>query len=139
MSLIVQHKAVVPHPGHWIIRHPETGFEVRHPELTICYKDMRVYCAGNKKPVPTMATMDEWICQQQPQQCAEGNIPFATEHLSSEEIINLLPQITDPTLLGNRIAAITTALGIPPCSGCGARQAWLNKAHQWLREQMAKL
>ena len=41
----------------------------------------------------------------------------------------------DPTLLGNRIAALTAAIGIPTCGGCGKRKAWLNKAHAWLREQ----
>ena len=39
----------------------------------------------------------------------------------------------DETLLGNRIAALTTALGFPPCGGCGQRREWLNRAHQWLR------
>jgi hypothetical protein len=43
----------------------------------------------------------------------------------------------DPSLLGNRIAALTSALGIPPCGGCGQRAAWLNKAHKWLREQLS--
>jgi hypothetical protein len=40
---------------------------------------------------------------------------------------------SDPMLLGNRIAALTTALGIPPCGGCSKRQEWLNAAHRWLR------
>jgi hypothetical protein len=39
----------------------------------------------------------------------------------------------DPTLLGNRIAALTAAIGLPPCSGCSGRQKWLNAAHKWLR------
>ena len=41
----------------------------------------------------------------------------------------------DPTLLGNRIKAVTDALGIPPCGGCEQRRQWLNKAHAWLRGQ----
>lgn len=35
-------------------------------------------------------------------------------------------------LLGDLIAAMTTAIGIPPCGGCEKRKAWLNKAHAWL-------
>jgi hypothetical protein len=43
----------------------------------------------------------------------------------------------DPTLLGNRIAALTAAVGIPPCGGCEKRRAWLNKAHAWLRGKIS--
>lgn len=39
----------------------------------------------------------------------------------------------DPALLGNRIAALTSAIGLPPCGGCEVRKAWLNKAHAWVR------
>jgi hypothetical protein len=41
----------------------------------------------------------------------------------------------DPTLWGNQIAALTKAIGIPPCGGCEKRRQWLNKAHAWLRGQ----
>lgn len=54
--------------------------------------------------------------------------------LTDNEIAELLPD-EDPSLIGNRIAAVTTALGIPPCCGCGQRRDWLNRAHLWLREQ----
>ena len=57
-----------------------------------------------------------------------ANGPFTTE-----EVESLFDGESDPTLLGNRIAALTTALGIPPCGGCAKRKAWLNKAHLWLR------
>lgn len=40
---------------------------------------------------------------------------------------------SDPTLLGNKIKALTDAIGIPPCGGCEKRRQWLNKAHAWLR------
>jgi hypothetical protein len=40
---------------------------------------------------------------------------------------------SDPTLLGNQIAALTKAIGIPPCGGCEKRRQWLNKATLWLR------
>lgn len=39
----------------------------------------------------------------------------------------------DPTLIGNRLAALTEAIGIPTCGSCQGRKAWLNRAHQWLR------
>lgn len=39
----------------------------------------------------------------------------------------------DPTLLGNRIEALTKAIGIPPCGGCADRRDWLNRAHASLR------
>lgn len=52
--------------------------------------------------------------------------------LSPEETESLFGE-DDPTLLGNRIAALTAALGIPPCCGCEKRKTWLNRAHQWIR------
>jgi hypothetical protein len=39
----------------------------------------------------------------------------------------------DPMLWGNRIKALTDAIGIPPCGGCEKRRQWLNKATLWLR------
>lgn len=52
--------------------------------------------------------------------------------LSPAEIAELFPN-EDSTLLGNRIAALTAALGVPHCGGCEARRQWLNRAHAWLR------
>lgn len=52
--------------------------------------------------------------------------------LDDKEKAALFPD-ADPTLLGNRIAALTTAIGIPPCGGCNKRKAWINKAHAWVR------
>ena len=54
--------------------------------------------------------------------------------LTAEEQAALFPK-TDPTLIGERIAAMTKALGIVPCGGCNKRREWLNRAHQWLRDQ----
>lgn len=63
--------------------------------------------------------------------------PHVPRILDAHEVAKLFPGEVfpddDPTLLGNRIAALTTALGIPPCGGCKQRKAWLNKAHKWLR------
>lgn len=40
-------------------------------------------------------------------------------------------------LLGDAIAALTTAIGIPPCGGCEKRKQWLNAAHRWFRDRLA--
>jgi hypothetical protein len=53
--------------------------------------------------------------------------------LSAAETADLFPGETDPTLLGNRIAALTEAIGLPACGGCHRRKNWLNRAHAWLR------
>lgn len=55
--------------------------------------------------------------------------------LTALEKASLFPD-SDPTLLGNRIAALTSAIGIPPCGSCNKRKAWLNKAHEWIRAQL---
>lgn len=52
--------------------------------------------------------------------------------LSDREIAEIFSG-EDPTLLGNRIKAMTDALGIPPCGGCEVRKKWINDAHQWWR------
>ena len=43
-----------------------------------------------------------------------------------------LPEELGP-LAGDVVAALTKAIGIPPCGGCEQRRQWLNKAHLWLR------
>lgn len=58
--------------------------------------------------------------------------PVIANPLSQEEIVELFPG-EDPTLLGNRIKALTDALGVPACAGCEARRQWINAAHAWLR------
>ncbi len=52
--------------------------------------------------------------------------------LTPTELTELFPN-EDPTLLGNRIKAMTEAIGIPSCGGCEARKRWLNSAHAWIR------
>ena len=39
-------------------------------------------------------------------------------------------------LAGDVIAALTKAIGIPPCGACEKRRQWLNQAHQWLRDRL---
>jgi hypothetical protein len=58
--------------------------------------------------------------------------------LTDAEVKELFPDETDPTLIGNRIKALTGALGIPHCGGCDARRQWLNAAHEKLREWMGR-
>jgi hypothetical protein len=58
--------------------------------------------------------------------------PIAPKPLTDSEITELFPG-EDPTLLGNRIKALTDRFGIPPCAGCGKRQKWINDVHEWLR------
>ena len=36
-------------------------------------------------------------------------------------------------LLGDMIAEMTKAVGVPPCGGCEKRREWLNRLHAWLR------
>lgn len=52
--------------------------------------------------------------------------------LSDTELSELFPS-EDSSLIGNRIKALTEAIGIPTCGGCESRRQWLNKAHEWLR------
>jgi hypothetical protein len=67
---------------------------------------------------------------------AEWAAAQVANRLSDDEHRELFGE-SDPSLLGNKIKALTQSLGIPPCGGCGQRAAWLNKAHSWLREQFA--
>ena len=57
--------------------------------------------------------------------------------LTDKEISELFPE-EDPTLIGNRIRALTDTLGIPPCGGCEQRRIWLNSAHSYLRSIIPK-
>jgi len=41
-------------------------------------------------------------------------------------------------LAGDLIAAMTKAIGIPPCDGCEKRRQWLNRAHAWLLGKAAE-
>lgn len=59
--------------------------------------------------------------------------------LKDRDVAELFPGESDPTLLGNRIAALTSAIGFPPCGGCTARKNWLNKAHAWLRGDLTAI
>ena len=56
--------------------------------------------------------------------------------LTPAEVAELFPN-EDPTLLGNRIKALTEAVGIPACGGCDKRREYINRCHQWLRSRLA--
>lgn len=72
-------------------------------------------------------------CEAKPKDKPRQPKESPVQGLTQAEREELFPGESDQSLLGNRIAAMTTALGIPPCGGCGNRKAWLNKAHAWLR------
>jgi hypothetical protein len=40
-------------------------------------------------------------------------------------------------LIGDVIASMTKAIGVPPCGGCEQRRQWLNAAHSWARDWLA--
>lgn len=35
-------------------------------------------------------------------------------------------------LIGDRLAELFAAIGLPECGGCEKRKQWLNAAHRWL-------
>lgn len=61
--------------------------------------------------------------------------PNIFQPLTPAELTELFPN-EDPTLLGNRIKALTDALGIPTCGGCDGRRKWINAAHAYLRSKL---
>lgn len=61
-----------------------------------------------------------------------GTVAPMKPDVTSKEKAELFPDV-DPALIGERIAALTSAVGIPPCAGCGKRREWFNKAHAWAR------
>jgi hypothetical protein len=50
---------------------------------------------------------------------------------TTEKVIEKLPE-ESRRLLGDRIAELTAALGVPPCGRCNERKKWLNEAHEWI-------
>lgn len=58
--------------------------------------------------------------------------------ITQQEAASLFPG-EDPTLIGNRVKALTNAIGIPTCGGCEVRRQWMNKAHAWVREQQSNV
>ncbi len=64
------------------------------------------------------------------------NPPPGSAGLSSTELAEIFGS-DDSTLWGNRIAAVTSAIGFPPCAGCEERQGWVNRAHALARRYWA--
>jgi hypothetical protein len=64
---------------------------------------------------------------------AVGSPPNFAAVFAPAELALVTDGLDDPTLIGNRIAAITTRFGLPPCDGCNSRKRWLNRVHAWLR------
>jgi hypothetical protein len=78
------------------------------------------------------------------QQLTRRRGPAAAKGLSKEDrLVRQLPEIkaaaeSREMLIGDAIAAMTKAIGIPPCGGCEKRRVWLNKAHAWVKGWLAK-
>lgn len=68
-------------------------------------------------------------------ECAGPPPEPAQQPLDATELQTIFG-VDNPDLLGNKIAALTTALGIPPCAGCNGRQDWVNRAHAWVLEHL---
>lgn len=138
----ITNSSKIPHGGAFQVKHPISGQDFSSPNLKAVYGAFQKYSRDNGYPVLANEEIEALICQQHPSICSEQNVPSNAalahitaqlNHLSQAEISKLLPDLTDPTLIGNRIAALTAAMGIPSCGGCISRQNWLNRAHQWLR------
>ena len=56
---------------------------------------------------------------------------------STPAIVSELQMQSGTVLVGDVIAELTKAIGIPPCDGCEKRRQWLNKAHQWVRDHFS--
>jgi hypothetical protein len=54
--------------------------------------------------------------------------------LTEDEKSRLFGAAPDATLIGSRLAALFSAIGVPPCESCLQRAEWLDNAHGWLRE-----
>lgn len=66
-------------------------------------------------------------------QCGiHGPLPFEATLKTAEKAKLESAAKQSGMLLGDAIAALTNAIGIPPCGGCEKRKAWLNAAHAWL-------
>lgn len=42
--------------------------------------------------------------------------------------------LTKMGITEERYVAVKAKFGLPPCCGCAARKAWLNKVEQWVKE-----
>jgi hypothetical protein len=41
-------------------------------------------------------------------------------------------------LLGDFVADLAKAVGVPPCNSCTKRQEWLNSAHAWIIKKLSR-
>lgn len=126
----------------YVCSHPDVRgpcvIEGRKASLTSCMK-----CVLWKEPAETIAAnlaanppLDPQLFALPGPVCKRRAAPVPAkpaETLSEATVKELFGTDADPTLLGNHIAALTSALGFPPCGGCNKRKAWLNAAHTWLR------
>lgn len=135
----------IPHGGSFHVTHPISGQQFASPNMQAVFFAFRKHAKENNYPILEPVAIESLMCEQHPDWCSErasaSNQQLAqavskSSALNQSEISALLPDLTDPTLIGNRIARLTSALGIPTCGGCSSRQVWLNRAHEWLRNNV---
>lgn len=94
---------------------------------------------------PTPDHPDRFEAHNCPGRPKEGKEVFAPQSLFSTKELQALfgEDISDRTLIGNRLEALFKELDIPPCASCEGRKTWLNQAHlivrkkwSWLKEKL---
>lgn len=83
-----------------------------------CYSCGRVVRHPNEDPATIKATC--------------GAAVTIEPRLSAKESKALFGE-SDQTLIGDKLAALFEAVGIPECGGCKKRKEWLNRAHAWVK------
>lgn len=112
--------SIGPTGGSFKLKHPQTGLEFAHPNISVVYFKYREHCHQNNLPIPGVAEMDIMICQQHPEWCSE----------KSERSIRGLGDVVH--LFASPIAkAIDAVAGtkLASCGGCGNRRAELNQKY----------
>jgi hypothetical protein len=105
---------------------PLCRLERREPGLWVCIN----HGCGREVKVPDERHLPNALCRGNPDRLAETAAPEMPPELA-EAIAKEAPR--RGMLAGDLLAALTTAIGIPPCKGCTRRKKWLNRAHAWLR------
>jgi len=105
----------------------------------LCNGSPCIDCGGTGGECPAEATLDELIGMR------AGTLPPRAVRITAVQLAALAGQnpldevaaLFGGELIGDRLERLLKAIGLPPCAGCASRRDWLNKAHAWLREQLA--
>lgn len=110
--------SVGPPGGSFKLKHPQTGLEFSHPNISVVYFKYREHCRQNSLVVPDVAQMDIMICQQHPEWCSEKD----------ERSIRGLGDVVH-TFAGPIAKAIDAVAGtkLASCGGCASRRVSLNE------------